>query len=262
MTRIVAVGDNCIDHYAALGAAHPGGNAVNVAVNTVRCGGNASYVGVVGDDPHGALLLDALRAEGVDTRHVRTAPGRTAVTEVTLVAGERVLGDYDEGVQAAFRLSPDDLAFAARHDLLTAGLWGHVEHDLAAARALGVPVAFDCATEPDHPVVDTALPSVDVLFFSADGPADDTLRDRMRALAGRGPRLVVATLGEHGSAAWSHGALETCPPDDVEVLDTMGAGDSYIAAFCWALVTGEPVSACMRAGTRSATRTLQLDGAW
>ena len=43
---------------------------------------------------------------------------------------------------------------------------------------------------------------------------------------------------------------------------TMGAGDSYIAAFCWAMVTGASVADCMKAGTRSATRTLLIDGAW
>ena len=262
MTSIVAVGDNCIDYYAALGAARPGGNAVNVAVNTVRHGGTAAYVGVVGDDPHGVLLLDALRAKGVDVSHVRVVPGATAVTQVELVDGERVLGDYDDGVQADFRLTEEDLAFVARHDLLTAGLWGHVEHDLAAVRALGVPVAFDCATEPGNPIVDVALPSVDVAFFSTDGPPDAALEDRMVGLARRGPRLVVATLGEHGSAAWSDGALVTCPAEVTSVVDTMGAGDSYIAAFCWAMVNGAPVAECMRAGTRSATRTLQLDGAW
>jgi len=262
MNGIVAVGDNCIDYYAALDAARPGGNAVNVAVNAVRCGAQAAYIGVVGDDPHGRLLLDALHKEGVDISHVRVVPGKTAVTQVSLVNGERVLGDYDDGVQADFRLTEDDFTFIARHDLFTAGLWGHVEHDLAAVRALGVPIAFDCATKPDHAIVDIALPSVDVAFFSADGPPDDALRDRLRAFADRGPRLVVATLGENGSAAWSEGALITCPAEPTRVVDTMGAGDSYIAAFCWAMVTGASVADCMKAGTRSATRTLLLDGAW
>ncbi|SJZ86798.1 fructoselysine 6-kinase [Consotaella salsifontis] len=262
MTSIVAVGDNCIDYYAALDAARPGGNAVNVAVNVVRCGGQAAYVGVVGDDHHGRLLLDALRNEGVDISHVRIAPGKTAVTQVSLDNGERVLGEYDDGVQADFRLTDSDLAFVAQHDLLTAGLWGHVEHDLAAVRALNVPIAFDCATEPGHAIVDVALPSVDVAFFSADRAPDDALRDQLRSLAARGPRLVVATLGEYGSAAWTEGRMITCPAEPTRVVDTMGAGDSYIGAFCWAMVTGASIADCMKAGTRSATRTLLLDGAW
>ena len=262
MNGIVAVGDNCIDYYAALDAARPGGNAVNVAVNAVRCGAQAAYIGVVGDDPHGRLLLDALRKEGVDISHVRVVPGKTAVTQVSLVNGERVLGDYDDGVQADFRLTEDDFTFIARHDLLTAGLWGHVEHDLAAVRALGVPVAFDCATKPDHEIVDIALPSVDVAFFSSDGPPDDALRDRLRAFANRGPRLVVATLGEHGSAAWSDGAVITCPAEPTRVVDTMGAGDSYIAGFIKSTLDGKPLEECMHDGAANSSITLGYEGAW
>ena len=217
MNGIVAVGDNCIDYYAALDAARPGGNAVNVAVNAVRCGAQAAYIGVVGDDPHGRLLLDALRKEGVDISHVRVVPGKTAVTQVSLVNGERVLGDYDDGVQADFRLTGDDLRFIARHDLCTAGLWGHVEHDLAAVQALGVPVAFDCATKPDHPIVDIALPSVDVAFFSADGPPDDALRDQLRAFANRGPRLVVEDRPDSEGAQGQGGRQAGCRGSTGEV---------------------------------------------
>ena len=45
--KIAAVGDNCVDAYDQTGEAFPGGNPVNVAVYTVRLGGEASYTGVV-----------------------------------------------------------------------------------------------------------------------------------------------------------------------------------------------------------------------
>ena len=48
--KVAAVGDNCVDAYDQTGEAFPGGNPVNVAVYTVRLGGEASYTGVVGDD--------------------------------------------------------------------------------------------------------------------------------------------------------------------------------------------------------------------
>lgn len=261
--KIVTVGDNCIDDYSALGTAYAGGNAVNVAVNCVRAGGRAAYVGVVGDDAHGRLIHDRLAAEGVDVSHLHVLPGRTAVTKVDIVDGERVFGDYDEGVLADFRLSADDLDFIAGHDLAATALWGKIEHDLARITDRGVPVVFDFATEFDHEVVDAAIADVSVAFFSAEAAPDDAdLRARMISIAARGPRLVVVTLGERGSLALADGDFIVGGIEPTRVRDTMGAGDSYIAGFLWARVNGASPATCMAAGARSASRTLQLDGAW
>lgn len=53
--KLAAVGSNCIDFYNNIenGKAYPGGSPVNMAVYTVRLGGEASYTGPVGDDVYG-----------------------------------------------------------------------------------------------------------------------------------------------------------------------------------------------------------------
>ena len=89
--RLAAVGDNCIDLYDQTGEAYPGGNPVNVAVYTVRLGGWASYTGVVGDDKYGALMRRAVAGKGVDVSHLRTEPGSTALSHVTVVDGDLCL---------------------------------------------------------------------------------------------------------------------------------------------------------------------------
>ena len=111
MKRIGCVGDNCVDHYRQTGEDHFGGNPVNVAVYTRRLGGGISYVGAVGTDGRGAALLDALRRRGVDVSHVHVDEGSTAVTYVEHINGDRVFGDYDEGVMAQFALTEEDIAF-------------------------------------------------------------------------------------------------------------------------------------------------------
>ena len=111
MKRIGCVGDNCVDHYRQTGEDHFGGNPVNVAVYTRRLGGGISYVGAVGTDGRGAALLDALRGRGVDVSHVHVDEGSTAVTYVEHINGDRVFGDYDEGVMARFALTEEDIAF-------------------------------------------------------------------------------------------------------------------------------------------------------
>ncbi|MEE1327302.1 MAG: PfkB family carbohydrate kinase, partial [Oscillospiraceae bacterium] len=70
--KLAAVGSNCIDYYNNIdgGKAYPGGGPVNMAVYTLRLGGNASYIGPVGDDAYGKIMLDAIAAKGVDVSHL------------------------------------------------------------------------------------------------------------------------------------------------------------------------------------------------
>ena len=122
--KVAAVGDNCVDAYDQTGEAFPGGNPVNVAVYTVRLGGEASYTGVVGDDAYGKLMKDSIAKKGVDVSHLKVMPGSTAVTHVEIIDGERILGDYEEGVMAEFKLSEEDIEFLGSHDLVVSGIWG------------------------------------------------------------------------------------------------------------------------------------------
>ena len=113
--KLAAVGSNCVDFYNNIenGKAYPGGSPVNVAVYTVRLGGEASYTGPVGDDVYGKIMQETIAAKGVDTSHLYVKPGKTAVSQVKLLEGERVFGDYEEGVLEDYTLSEEDMDFIA-----------------------------------------------------------------------------------------------------------------------------------------------------
>lgn len=260
--RLAAVGDNCMDVYENLGKAFPGGNPVNVAVYFIRLGGEASYTGAVGTDKYGKILINALNGKHVDTSHVKELEGKTAVTQVELIDGERVFGDYDEGVLADFRLSDSDIDFLCGHDLVVTGLWGKAEHSLAEIRKRGTPVAFDCATRPDDPVVDVAIGSVDYLFYASDDGDTPELRENMKKLYARGPKLVVVTLGDKGSVAYDGDQFTVFGIVPCSVVDTMGAGDSYIAGFLRGILENKPLKECMHMGAANSSVTLQYNGAW
>ena len=179
--KIACVGDNCIDYYDDSGQAFPGGNPVNVAVYAKRLGAESAYLGAVGTDHYGDLLLSRLREKGVDTSHVQCLPGATALCHVTHMNGDRILGDYDEGVMADFSLRP---------------------------------------------------------------------------------KLVVATRGGQGSLAYDGSHFAACPPTPCKLIDTMGAGDSYIAGFLLAWLDGCSLDSCMHAGAKNAAITIGYAGAW
>lgn len=263
--KLAAVGSNCIDFYRNLngGTPFPGGGPVNMAVYTVRIGGQSAYIGPVGDDANGEVMRRAIREKGVDTSHLRTRHGSTAVTQVELVDGERVFGEYDEGVLADYRLTDEDIDFIRQYDVVVCDLWGKVEGQFPALKAAGLTTAFDGADRPGDPACQTALPYTDYLFFSTETGDTPALRVQMQHYAAAGPKLVVAMLGSDGSLCWDGERFHTfgiIPCEDL--ADTMGAGDSYIAGFLYGITEGMTVDEAMELGARTATDTLRYSGAW
>lgn len=263
--KLAAVGSNCIDYYSNIeqGKAYPGGGPVNMAVYTVRLGGQASYIGPVGDDAYGEIMRKAVGEKGVDTSHLHTKPGKTAVSQVELVNGERVFGDYEEGVLTDYSLSPEDIDFICTHDAVVCDLWGKVEGQFKELKERGVKTAFDCATRPEDPASQTAMPYADYLFFSTDDGDTPAVRALMKEYQSRGPKLVVAMLGEHGSLCFDGEQFYKfgIVPCD-KLVDSMGAGDSYIAGFLFGIVEGLPIEQAMEKGAANATETLKYFGAW
>jgi len=263
--KLATVGSNCIDFYNNIenGKAYPRGGPVNMAVYTVRLGGQASYIGPVGDDEYGRIMRDAVAAKGVDISHLHVKPGKTAVSQVELIDGDRVFGDYDEGVLADYTLSQEDMDFIAGHDMVVCDLWGKVEGQLAELQNRGVKVAFDCATRPEDEASQIAIPHSDYLFFSSDDGDTEDIRARMKGIQAQGPKLVICMLGEHGSLCWDGEKFHKfgIVPCD-HLVDSMGAGDSFIAGFLYGIVEGLPIEACMEKGAANATETLKYFGAW
>lgn len=262
MKRIACIGDNCIDYYDDSGVAYPGGNPVNVAVYTLRLGGKASYIGAVGEDRFGTLLKQTLAEKGVDISHVKVLPGKTAITHVTMENGNRVLGEYDEGVMAEYTPDAEDVEYACTHDLVVTGLWGHSESVLEEIHLRGIPVAFDGAERPfDHASL-VALPHTDVAFFSDDLSEEKELREKVLRVAALGPGIVVATRGDRGSLAYDGKQFYIQNAIPCEIVDTMGAGDSFIAGFLMSWIQGDSIPNSMNAGAENAAITIGYSGGW
>ena len=129
-------------------------------------------------------------------------------------------------------------------------------------RAMGIPVAFDGAERPLDEAGRIALPHVNVAFFSDDASDEESLKARILEIAALGPQIVVATRGGKGSLAYDGESFYPGQIVPCSVVDTMGAGDSFIAGFLMAWLKKESIPACMRAGAENAAVTLGYPGAW
>ena len=263
--RLLAVGDNCVDHYAELGRRFPGGNALNVAVYASRVPGvKADYVGAVGTDPNGGFIIDQMRAQGLDAGGVLRWPGETAVTTILIRNGERVFAHYLEGVQKDATLPPEALPDSSGYDLVHFSVWGpgreHIPRIRAASGAL---LSCDFSNQLDDPRTGI-MASLDFSFFSGRHllEAGSDPEARIVELKERTPGTVAMTLGEHGSLVYDGERMIRGKALPVEVVDTLGAGDSWIAAFLYGRLRRESVEESIERGHLAAAETCRRLGAW
>ena len=238
--RICAVGDLGVDRYPDRGTAFPGGSAANVAVHARRRGARAGYVGIVGDDAEGGHILAAMRAEEVDVSRVRRTPGPNSRTDVAHdEQGNRVFTAY-RPPGARLELDADDLAY------LTGATWVHTGHssftDPQLPAMSGVaPVAYDFSYQ-ELAIAAPHLPYVTAAAFSRAEASVAECRELIDAVAAAGPRIVAVTRGAAGSVVRKGADLVVQPAVAVRPVDTLGAGDAYLAALLYADAAGLPLA--------------------
>jgi fructoselysine 6-kinase len=259
--RIITIGDNCMDVYLASGKVYPGGNPVNVAVYLKGLGADSAYIGWVGSDQYGDEMIKAIEDKGVNKTHVSQKKGKTAITYVEMVGNDRCFGEYDEGVMKNFSLTTEELYFIQTYQLIHAGIWGHVDQYFPVFKEKGLLTSFDFSDQLDNSLVKTLPPYVDYPFFSYTKD-DAFIRNLLKDVKNLGPKVAVATLGENGSLAYDGVQFYKCGVVEENVIDTMGAGDSFISGFIYGILKDLSINECLELGTETAAKTIRYFGAW
>jgi sulfofructose kinase len=245
-----------------------GGVAATAAVTLARLGVPVAFIGRVGEDEPGRMVVDGIAREGVDTSGLRVVGGRTPVTIVLVEAagGERTLVPDTRGVPP-IELDREDVARCVAADWIHVDQTGHPT--IAWLRAAGVttPVSFDGgnvdrAFDLEH--VDLYAPTERALLERYPGRL---LPDALAAALAEGPDLVVVTRGAHGSAAakrvadGSRADVIAVPGERSRVVSSLGAGDVFHGALLAALIEGRTLPAALRwANAAAALSCRSLDG--
>jgi fructoselysine 6-kinase len=254
--RVCCVGDNTIDRYVgAITGSYVGGNALNVAVQLRRLGHDAAYFGAVGDDDDGRRILGALRSLDVDVTGVTIVPGRTANTIVRVTdEGDRVFEKEEYGVTLGYAPSDADIDRMSEFDGVHLGFIGRPE--VLRDRMFGrvALMSQDCGVSPgfDH---------LNVAFCSC-GDDPGSAKEVLSAAVAAGAKLAVATCGAAGSASFDGAQYRSMSALPTTVVDTTGAGDSYIAGFLSGLLSGRSVEDAMHTGAEFAALTCTHVAAW
>lgn len=251
---LATVGDNCIDRYLPpVGLSTVGGNAVNVAVHLSAMGHRVAYYGAVGNDDDGRRTVAALRGKGVATGRVRADPrGRTAITDIRSgPGGARTIAFEDFGVCRGYRPDAAEVAELLRKRHVHIG-WLDDGGDLRRALArggAGVSQDLSVNTDPHHAVAEGLG-----IAFAAAASWSEAEALLARTLAA-GARVAVVTCGAAGSMASDGRVSARAGVAPVEAIDTLGAGDTFIAAFLDRHVRGADLQACLEAGRDAAAVT-------
>jgi len=254
---LAAVGDCCVDDYAD--STYVGGNALNVAVQWAASDQASAFYGAVGDDADGAAIRRGLRRAGVGCQGVQVLPGRTGRTVIQVDdRGDRAIVSEDLGVSNGF--SPREADLRELRDARWVHAAALADLGTLAARLTdaGVPLSYDFSTDLH---VRSPAPLA-VAFYSFGTAPDTSVIDRLRGALAAGAAAAVGLCGAGGSVAVDHTETLVVPALDVTVVDTCGAGDSYIAAFTLDRMAGGSLLSSMHAGTRLAAQTCTHRGAW
>ena len=253
--RMASIGDNVVDRYEQFGVMYPGGGAANVAVHARRAGWDAAYIGVIGE-----VVADAMRAEGVDLSLAIFAPESNAITDVTIDdEGNRRFSGWAPPV-ARIELTPQLRAGIDGAQWIYTGYASRTEHLVPELGKLA-PLAFDFSYR-DEDYADPLLPHVSIAAFSREGLSDVEAIRLISRVQKRGPRTVVVTQGARGAVVavgdivHSQRALPTNP------VDTLGAGDAFLARLVCGLEEREPLEVATAAAASAARAVCQHRGAF
>lgn len=254
--RVIAVGDNCLDVYLTKGRMAVGGNALNVAAGWAARGLDARYFGAVGQDREADVVLNAVAGAGLAPEDVERKTRSTAVTLLLERDGDRrfLLEDLGAG--------QDYVPDAARYDQLADADWIHlgthtnpelVQQLVRDSRAFSVDVSTAHDTLP--------LEGVPLVFASGPEEADSDVEPIFAKFRERGALRTVVTCGRRGAFFDDGAAIWFIPAQEVRVVDTCGAGDSFIAAFIHAyLLSGIPAMPALATATEAAAHTCTHEG--
>ncbi|MDT5263805.1 MAG: fructokinase [Mycobacterium sp.] len=261
--RALVIGEALIDIVQRDGQAlgeHVGGSPLNVAVGLGRLGRDVDFLTHIGDDERGRRIVDYVEASGV-----RLVPGSTTAARTPTALArldETGAADYVFDLEWELTGTPEVAPPIVAH---TGSIAGFLDPGCLATAALldayqpSATITYDPNVRPDL-ITDRelAIGRIDRLVERADvvkasdedlrwiSPDSDPERTAETWLAS-GPSIVAVTMGERGAFAVCAAGTVRVAARPVQVVDTVGAGDSFMTGLIDALWSLDLLGASRRA---------------
>lgn len=265
-----------------------GGSESNVAIALRRLGVDVTWIGRVGEDSLGDLVAREIGAEGVSVCAVRDPDAQTGVMIKERRTSRQTRVWYYRSGSAGSRLCPADIDPATIRSAALLHVTGitpalspsAADATFAAvdlARGAGVPVSFDLnyrsklwSAASARAVYRRLIPLAD-LVFAGDGEAEIALgagaagsggMDLAHRLVDAGAGQAIVKLGENGAVAVVDGVEYQRSAIAVEAIDTVGAGDGFVAGYLAEYLAGESVAARLTTAVTVGAYACLVPGDW
>ncbi|MEM1503854.1 PfkB family carbohydrate kinase [Domibacillus sp. 8LH] len=266
--KLIAIGDNVVDYYQNQNVLYPGGNAVNVAVAAKRMGAASSaYLGIIGNDEAAEHVTNCLVSENIDLYRSRTVYGESGKATVSITEdGDRIFIGTNKGtrVQSLVKLSltEQDIDYINQFDLVHMSVNSETDHELSRLAHKSISFDFSTSNRWSEEYLKQICPYIEFAFFSGSDLSLEDIDVLIEEVHQLGVKVVGVTRGEKPAVFSEEGRRVEQQPLQTTVIDTMGAGDSFIGTFLSAYYDNHNLKTALYEAAKAAAKTCRCQGAF
>lgn len=252
-----------------------GSSSAIFASNISSLGAKTAFIGKIGNDDFGKVVIEGLQNGKVDVSLIKTDPQwGTGATVCLNVDEDRANVTYPGAMNHLSDKDINDEDIKKAHHLhfssyfLQPGMWGNLGNLFKRAKDLGLTTSFDMQWDPAEkwdldipgvlPYVDVFLPNEKELMFLA---GEDSVRKAIDKIK-KYTNILAVKRGNEGSLVHHNDKLMELPAFlNKNVVDAIGAGDSFNAGFIVKYIGGNDLSVCQKFGNLAgAVNTTEAGG--
>lgn len=251
-----------------------GGKGANQAVAAARSGAKVTMIGCIGDDEIGSTMISGLKESNVDTNHINIieeTPSGMAFINVSKEGENSIVIIPGANAKVTNEVLDKELELFKTTDAV---LLQHeiplqtVEYALTLAKKYNKLTILNPA--PAYPISNKILGLTDILVVNehelciVSGKKTTTrnqMDDAVAYLKSKGANRIILTLGEKGLIDYPNDQTFEHSAYNVKVTDTTAAGDTFIGAFCYALLNNFPREKCIDYAQKAAALAVTKKGA-
>ena len=251
-----------------------GGKGANQAIAAARLGADVQMLGCIGNDSFGKETLLSLKRNNVGTTYVKVLEEVTSGVAIIVRQGVNNRIIIDKGANQ-YLSKKQLLKFNEKHSINNEIFITQLENDfnktmdtLAYAKSKNMLTVLNPApavelSEDDYKNIDILVlnQSETKILLGIYPETEDECKKAFKQFLSLGVKQVIITLGKSGSYVFDEKHYLRVNPESVEVVDTVGAGDSYIGGLTYKLAKGEDVFTAAKYAGKVASLAITKEGA-
>ena len=250
----------------------PGGSAANTVSALARLGAKCGFIGAIGDDAEGRIMLEDFERFGVDTSGVSALKDARTGIIIGFVdsKGERTLYPYP-GANSLLEVGDIDLSYAKKARFLHVTSFVSEKQLQLQKKVLSelpdIELSFSPGDLYSKKGMKALMPFIkrsSVIFLNESEANELTgkkYKDAGSILLDKGAGIVAVTLGKKGCYVTDGEESFEAAANKAKAIDTTGAGDAYAAGFLYQILKGGTINEAARSGNAAASFCIRKIGA-